>query len=83
VALQLRDRLRLTIDREAWRRRLWVPVAWLALSAVWMAQAVDALLSDDGTGLHVLAAVTFVLVIPFASFWAGVVCRKYRHRPTK
>jgi hypothetical protein len=34
-----------------------------------MAQAVDAVLSDDGTGLHVLAAVTFVLVVPFASFW--------------
>ena len=77
----MRDRLRLTIDREAWRRRLWVPVAWLVVSAVWMAQAMDALLRDDGTGLHVLAAVTFVLIVPVAAFWIAVLWRKYRHRP--
>jgi hypothetical protein len=83
VALRLRDRLRLTIDREAWRRRLWVPVAWLVVSAMWMAQAVEALLSDDGAALHVLAAVSFVLVVPFASFWVVVLWRKYLHRPPK
>jgi hypothetical protein len=40
-------RLRFVIDREARRRKLWVPILWLGLSAVWIAQVIADLLSDD------------------------------------
>jgi hypothetical protein len=72
------SRLTFVIDREARRWKLWAPVFWLVVAVIWIAQAIDSLLTDDPTWLHVLAISTLVVATPFTTFWVAVLSKNRR-----
>jgi len=72
------SRLTFVIDREARRWKLWAPAFWLVVSVVWILQAVNSLVTDDPTWLHVLAISTLVVAIPFVAFWVAVLWKNRR-----